>query len=228
MIRRLSILNYVGWMKRHKILTGIGALLVIAIAAGGSGSKKSSGPTTTAASTSSPKPTSQASANAKTATPSPSGAAGTSVPSSGPSPAADADTLAARGWIHKSAHYTNEVQVSVQSIQAGLQILQNGGSDPSATASFSQLLQQAHDQLDDAQLFLVGVIDGHMKTQREEAWYAANELKDAMSKARSYLDDQKPSELADFTSKYEEGSRYWNEAITALYAKAGIGSPPTI
>ena len=95
-------------------------------------------------------------------------------------------------------------------------------------ASLSGIVGQAKGFLDDAKLDLVTQVDSPMKTQREEAWYAASQLSDAMGKLRNYLDTQKPSDLADYKDKFTTGQQYWNEAINALWARAGKSKPPTV
>ena len=141
---------------------------------------------------------------------------------------ADSDMTGAAAWISKTQSDTHSVQVAVQSVQAGIKLLQDGGSDPAATAELSGLVKQSQGFLHDAELNLVTEIDKPLKDQREEAWFAANELSDAMKKLRSYIDDQKPSELSDFQNKYQQGVRFWNEAVTKIWSTAGQPTPPTV
>ena len=139
------------------------------------------------------------------------------------------DTAKISEWIRKTHHSTNEVQVAVQSVQAAAAILQNGSPPtPDDIASLSGIIKQARGFLDEAQNDLVQQIDSPLKSQREEAWYAASQLTDAMGKLRSYLDSQKPSDLSDFNDKFATGRTYWNEAVKALWARAAEPKPPTI
>ncbi len=134
----------------------------------------------------------------------------------------------ARGWTAKFAHDANTVQVAVQSVQGGLKLIQD---DPNAgaaeAASLSSLVKQSQDFLNGASLDMVDSLGNPSKTEKTQAWYGADELKDAMGKLRSYIDDQKPSTLSDFQDKYQAGVADWNAGVTAMWGKAGI-KPPTV
>lgn len=155
-------------------------------------------------------------------------AGGGSVDQSAPVAPTDDDMTKTAAWIDKTNHDTHSVQVAVQSVQAGIKLIQQGSTDPASAAALSGLVKQSHDFLHDAELNLVGEIDDPLKSQREEAWYAANQLSDAMDKLRSYIDSSKPSDLADFQTKYQQGVQDWNEAVTKIWAAAGRPTPPTV
>ncbi len=155
-------------------------------------------------------------------------AGGGSVDQSAPVAPTNDDMAKTTAWIDKTNHDTHSVQVAVQSVQAGIKLIQQGSTDPGSQAALSGLVKQSHDFLHDAELNLVGEIDDPLKSQREEAWYAANQLSDAMSKLRSYIDSAKPSDLADFQTKYQQGVQDWNEAVTKIWAAAGRSTPPTV
>ncbi len=138
------------------------------------------------------------------------------------------DATGASAWIDKTNRDTHSVQVAVQSVQAGIKLIEQGSTDPASQAALSGLVQQSHDFLHDAELNLNGEIDDPLKSQREEAWYSASQLSDAMSKLRSYIDSSKPSDLADFQTQYQQGMQYWNEAVTKIWAAAGRPTPPTV
>jgi len=48
-----------------------------------------------------------------------------------------------------------------------------------------------------------------------------------MADLRSYLDDQKPSQLACYQANYQAGAGRWNNAVTIIWTKAGQ-PPPTV
>jgi len=143
-------------------------------------------------------------------------------------PIGNPDAEGASAWIDKTNHDTHSVQVAVQSVQAGIKLIQQGSTDPGSQAALSGLVKQSHDFLHDASLGLVTEIDDPLKSQREEAFQAASQLSDAMDKLRSYIDSSKPSDLADFQTKYQQGMQFWNEAVTKIWASAGRPTPPTV
>jgi len=143
-------------------------------------------------------------------------------------PTGDPDAEGARAWIDKTNGDTHSVQVAVQSVQGGIKLVQDGATDAASQAALSSLVKQSHDFLHDASLGLVTEIDDPLKSQREEAFQAASQLSDAMSKLRSYIDSSKPSDLADFQTNYQQGVQFWNEAVTKIWATAGRPAPPTV
>jgi hypothetical protein len=160
----------------------------------------------------------------------------TRIPSPSPSPSSPApvapvanpDPMKVADWISRTGHSTHEVQIAIQSVQAGVRLLQSGQVGPSELAALSGLVKQSQDLCSDADLNMVNEVGNPLKSERQEAWYAADEFKDAMGKLRTYLDTQKPSDLSDFQTKYEEATRFWNEAVTKLWSYASIPKPPTV
>jgi len=155
-------------------------------------------------------------------------AGGGSVDQSAPVAPADDDMAKTAAWIDKTQGDTHSVQVAVQSVQGGIKLVQDGATDAASQAALSSLVKQSQDFLHDASLGLVTEIDDPLKSQREEAFQAANQLSDAMSKLRSYIDSSKPSDLADFQTNYQQGVQDWNEAVTKIWAAAGRSTPPTV
>lgn len=155
--------------------------------------------------------------------------ASASSPTASKLTAQEENTKAAREWIDKYAHDTNAVKVAVESVQMGIGILQHS-SGPAELAGFSALVKQAKGYLSDANGALVGSTSGKdkMGAERENAWYGANRLESAMGELRNYLDSSKPSDLADFQEKYNEGVQLWNSSVKALYKAAGRSKPPVI
>ncbi len=228
------------WALRHKILSAIAVAFLLLAFLSTLGALIGSPPTTTAvrrptppASSTAPPPATTL-APAKPAPDKPAPTATAAIPSfseaasTAPAPTANPDAEGASAWIDKTKDNTHSVQVAVQSVQAGITLVQQGNTDPGSQAALSGLVKQSHDFLHDASLGLVNEIDDPLKSQREEAWYAASQLSDAMSKLRSYIDSSKPSDLADFQTQYQQGMQYWNEAVTKIWAAAGRPTPPTV
>ncbi len=227
------------WVLRHKILSAIAVAFLLLAFLATLGALIGSPPTTTAVNSPAPTASSAATSPATTsaptkpapAQPTPAAAAVPSFSepaSTAPAPIANPDAEGASAWIDKTKDNTHSVQVAVQSVQAGITLIQQGNTDPGSQAALSGLVKQSHDFLHDASLGLVNEIDDPLKSQREEAWYAASQLSDAMSKLRSYIDSSKPSDLADFQTQYQQGVQYWNEAVAKIWSTAGRPAPPTV
>lgn len=58
-------------------------------------------------------------------------------------------------------------------------------------------------------------------------WSATGELSSAMKSVRAYLDDGKPSQLADYKTHWNQGRAWWNQAVTRIW-QAASAPPPTI
>ncbi len=224
------------WVLRHKILSAIAVAFLLLAFLATLGALIGSPPTTTAVTNPAPPAPSTAAPPATTSAPAKPAPAptATAIPSlsepasTAPAPIANPDAEGASAWIDKTKDNTHSVQVAVQSVQGGITLIQQGNTDPGSQAALSDLVKQSHDFLHDASLGLVNEIDDPLKSQREEAWYAASQLSDAMSKLRSYIDSSKPSDLADFQTQYQQGMQYWNEAVTKIWAAAGRPTPPTV
>ncbi len=224
------------WALRHKILSAIAVAFLLLAFLATLGALIGSPPTTTAVSSPTTPASSTAPAPATTSAPTKPAPAPTAaaIPSfsepasTAPAPTANPDAEGASAWIDKTKDNTHSVQVAVQSVQGGIKLVQDGATDPGSQAALSGLVKQSHDFLHDAALGLVNEIDDPLKSQREEAWYAASQLSDAMNKLRSYIDSSKPSDLADFQTQYQQGMQYWNEAVTKIWATAGRPAPPTV
>ncbi len=139
-----------------------------------------------------------------------------------------ANPSAAAGYVAKQAHDAHVVVVSFQEVQAGVQVLSQGGGDPSTAASFQQLLSQAKDGFDGAELSFASfglAVPSGLDDANTEASAAIREFSAAMSSARGYVDSQKPSDLADYTTHWQQGRKWWNEAVGKLWGAAHQTAP---
>ena len=185
--------------KRKKwpfIVGGLLVLIGIAIANGSGGGKS----TTAAATSTATAPTTQ----------------------SPPKPSAETQ------YVTKQAHDAHVVVVSYQEVQAGVQVLSQDGGDASTAASFQQILSQAKDGFDGSELsfasFGLAVPKG-LGDANTEASAAIREFSDAMSSARAYVDNRKPSDLASYGTHWNQGRKWWNEAVGKLWGAAHQPAP---
>ncbi len=219
--------------KRKKwpfIVGGILVLLVIGIANGSGGGKSTTAaatstataPTTTSAA---PAPTTQqAAVPAPTTTLAPSTTTEAPAPTTQSPPKPSAETQ----YVTKQAHDAHVVVVSYQEVQAGVQVLSQGGGDASTAASFQQILSQAKSGFDSSELsfasFGLAVPKG-LGDANDEASAAIREFSDAMSSARAYVDNRKPSDLASYSTHWNQGRKWWNEAVGKLWGAAHQPAP---
>jgi len=129
-------------------------------------------------------------------------------------------------YVDKEAHDAHVVVVSYQAVQAGVQILQQGAADPATLASFQQLLSQSKGGFDEAEhSFILASGPKGTGDADQEAAAAIREFSDAMSSARSYVDSQKPSDLADYSTHWKRGKAWWNESVSKMWGAVGQPAP---
>jgi outer membrane murein-binding lipoprotein Lpp len=134
--------------------------------------------------------------------------------------------LTPSAYVDREAHDANVVVVSYQEVQGGVQILQKSSADPATMASFQQLVSSAKDGFATAEnsFVLAGAPDG-TGTSNEEAATAIREFSSAMDSLKSYVDGQKPSDLAGFSTHWNQGKAFWNEAVGKLWGAASKPAP---
>lgn len=135
----------------------------------------------------------------------------------------------AQTYIKSMGRDMNTVQVSVQSVQAGLLILQKDGATSDAVNQFAQVAQQAHDSIDAVrQDFATGDTGGNLGNAEVELFTAANDLKNAMGAVVAYTGNPNPATLAHFTSQYQPAVAEWNDGVRGVWSIAGESKPPTL
>jgi hypothetical protein len=184
------------------IVVVIVLFVIIGVVAGGSSSKKGS--------------------NSNTST-----ASGTAVRNTKPG---NSERAAARAWITKMHHDWNDVQVSVQAVQAGLQILTKDGATPSAMVQFSQLAQQSHDSIDGIRDdFATTDTSGKLGNAELELFTAANGLKNSMGQMVVVADSNASTgSMAKFEEEYGPARSEWNAGVREIWKLAGKKHPPTV
>jgi len=56
-------------------------------------------------------------------------------------------------------------------------------------------------------------------------WSATDELSQAMKSLRAYVDDQKPSDLADYKTHWDQGRAWWNQAVDKVWGETSTPAP---
>lgn len=135
----------------------------------------------------------------------------------------------AQAYIKSMGRDINTVQVSVESVQAGILIFQKSGASADALNQFAQLAQQAHDSIDAVrQDFATGDISGNLGNAEVELFTAANDLKNAMGAVVAYTGNPNPATLAHFKSQYQTAVGEWDDGIKSVWSIAGERKPPTV
>jgi hypothetical protein len=135
----------------------------------------------------------------------------------------------AQAYIKSMSRDINTVQVSVQSVQVGIALLQKGGASTGAVDQFAQLAQQAHDSINAVrQDFATGDTSGNLGNAEVELFTAANDLKNAMGAVVAYTGNPNPATLAHFTSQYQNAVGEWDDGVTTIWTIAGKTKPPTV
>jgi hypothetical protein len=139
-------------------------------------------------------------------------------------------TVSPTDFVTAHAKDAHSVVVTVQAVQASVGIMANdsGAGDPSALATFDGILSDAQSSFDQANRVLLDAPKPKgVEASETEMWSATDELSNAMKSARAYVDDQKPSELADYKKHWDTGRAWWNQAVTPIWQAASV-PPPTI
>lgn len=138
-------------------------------------------------------------------------------------------TVSASSFATEHSKDANSIVVAVDSVQTAVGI---ASDDQSLNAGSLVSLDSV---LSDAQSTFVGVNnallgapkpDG-MEDSATEMWSATNELNDSMKSLRSYLDDERPTDMTDFRKHWDRGRAWWNQAVTPIWKAAGQ-TPPVI
>lgn len=144
-----------------------------------------------------------------------------------PSPA-DKATSDARAYIAEHRRQINVVHVSVQSVQAAVELAQ--ASPTSETLyQLAQIAQEAHDYIDNVRQDLTtSDSSGALYDAEIEVFAAANDLKNSMGALVAYTGDPTPATLAHFTSEYRPAVTMWNDGVRIIWRIAHRAKPPTL
>jgi len=135
----------------------------------------------------------------------------------------------AQSYIRDMSHDINTVQVSVQSVQAGLLLIQKGAVSNDALDQFAELAQQAHDSINAVrQDFATDDTSGNLGNAEVELFTAANDLKNTMGTVVTLTGDPNPANVAHFTSQYQNAVGEWDDGVKTVWSIAGESKPPTL
>lgn len=139
------------------------------------------------------------------------------------------DTVSPSDFVSAYAKDAHSVVVSVQEVQDGVGIMADSGSgSTSDLASLDGIMSDAQSTFDSVnQALLNGPVPSGNECSKTEMWSATGELSSAMKSVRAFLDDNKPSQLADYKTHWNQGRAWWNQAVTRIW-QAANASPPTI
>jgi hypothetical protein len=135
-------------------------------------------------------------------------------------------------FVAAHAHDAQEVLDAVKQVDAGGTVLKDSGEfgidATSAFAGFDAVLSKAQATFDSVNhTLLMAPKPKGLESSLTEMWSATDELSQAMKSGRAYVDDQKPSQLADWRKHWDTGRGWWNQAVTPIW-QAAHQTPPTI
>jgi hypothetical protein len=124
----------------------------------------------------------------------------------------------------KDAHAVVVAAQEVESDAAIMAVSREAG--PATLASFYEVIDKAKSAFDTAghNLLLVDKPAG-LEQSDDEMRAATNELSSAMKALRAFIDDGKPSELAEYKKHWNQGRAWWNQAVTAIWQAANTPAP---
>jgi hypothetical protein len=141
------------------------------------------------------------------------------------------DTVSAADFVKAHHNDADSVVDTVRAVQERKTMVASCDSDIATRASFQQTLSDAKDEFDAVNNKLVSSA-ATMRAEStanpptlESAYIemetAVAQLSDAVSTASSFVDSQKPSDLANYRTQWTQGSQHWNKAVTKIWDEAG-------
>jgi hypothetical protein len=132
-------------------------------------------------------------------------------------------------FVQKHASYAECIVAKVKEV-GGKEKSLASTANIDGRASLQQQLSDAKDSFDNACKKMVP--SGSHPPARHESDYddmeaAVGQVSSAVSTAKSFVDSQKPSELANFTTEWICGRRHWNKAVTNIW-NAASKAPPLV
>jgi hypothetical protein len=138
---------------------------------------------------------------------------------------------AAVRYIHRIAAEANDVEQDVDGVEAALQALATNpdNTDRAANAALAQLVQQQRHDVSGAEaVFRVPTARGQIGAWEAETVLATRNLDAALGALANYLADSSTAPAGSYTREFATGSSQWNDAVTHLWAAAGLSEPPTV
>ncbi len=129
-------------------------------------------------------------------------------------------------YVTAHAQDAHSVVVSVQSVQAATGIYDVAAADIAAAAALQQILSDAKGTFEHAKTtFASAKKPSGVGDAGDEMFGAVDELSTAISADKAFVDNQRPSDLADFGTHSKQGRVWWNEAVTKIWSAASQSAP---
>ena len=140
------------------------------------------------------------------------------------------ETVSPRDFVNAHANDAQRVVDSAQAVEGENAILAKCDVDIGDRASFQQHLSDAKDSFDNVGNSLAPSASNPpagYESAYSDMEKAVVQLSNAVSAASSFVDAQKPSDLANYSKQWQQGRNQWNEAVTNIWKAAGK-PPPTV
>jgi hypothetical protein len=134
-------------------------------------------------------------------------------------------------YVHRVVADAADVEQDVDAVEAALQALATNpdNTDQATIAGLAQLVQQQRADITGAETaFRVPTARGQIGAWEAETVLAVRNLDTALGALANYLADSSTAPAASYTRQFATGTSQWNDAVTHLWAAAGLSEPPTI
>jgi hypothetical protein len=124
-------------------------------------------------------------------------------------------TVSPADFVTAHAQDAHSVVAAVQEVATAVQNLP-ALAGPGDWATLDVVLNDTQSTFDKVnRVLLEAAKPKGVESSETEMWSSTDELSNAMKSVRAYVDDQKPSQLADYKKHWDQGRAWWNQAVTA-------------
>jgi hypothetical protein len=141
-------------------------------------------------------------------------------------------TVSPGDFVTAHAQDAQSVIAAVRSVDTGIHTVKDAagaGGDGYAMVKLDGVLNDAQSTFDRVnKVLLTAAKPKGVESSETEMWSATDKLSASMKTLRAYIDDKKPSELADHKTQWDTGRAWWNQAVTAIWSAASASPLPTM
>jgi hypothetical protein len=141
-------------------------------------------------------------------------------------------TVSPADFVTAHAQDAQSVIAAVRSVDTGIHTVKDAvgaGGDGYAMVKLDGVLNDAQSTFDRVnKVLLTAAKPKGVESSGTEMCSATDKLSASMKTLRAYIDDKKPSELADHKKQWDTGRAWWNQAVTAIWSAASTSPLPTM
>lgn len=141
-------------------------------------------------------------------------------------------TVSPADFVTAHAQAAQSVIAAVRAVDTGIHTVKDAagaGGDGYAVVQLDAVLNDAQSTFDRVnKVLLTAAKPKGVESSEAEMWSATDKLSASMKMLRAYVDEKKPSELADHKTQWDTGRAWWNQAVTAIWSAASASPLPTM